>query len=61
MRCLQHFSSEIVLNKHKKNCLMVNGEKKIELNSCFISFKNYSNKIRVAFKIYSDFECILKE
>ena len=60
MRCLEHFSSEIVLNKHKVNCLIINGEQKIELNSGYISFKNYSNKIRVPFKIYADFECILK-
>ena len=39
---------------------MINGEQKIELNSGYISFKNYSNKIRVPFKIYADFECILK-
>ena len=60
MRCLQHFSSKIILNKHKENCLIINGEQKIELNTGYISFKNYSNKIRVPFKIYADFECILK-
>ena len=47
MRCLQHFSSKIVLHKHKENCLTINGEQKIELNSGYISFKNYSNKISI--------------
>ena len=61
MRCLQYFSSEIVLNKHKENCLLINGEQKVELSNGFISFKNYSNKIRVPFKIYVDFECILRK
>ena len=61
MRCLQHFSSEFVLNKHKVNCLMINDKQKIALNSGYISFKNYSNKIRVPFKIYADSECIFKK
>ena len=61
MRCLQYFSSQNVLNKHKENCLLINGEQKVELKSGYISFNNYSNKIRVAFKIYADFECILKK
>ena len=61
MRCLQHFSSEFVLNKHKVNCLMINDKQKIELNSGYISFKNYSKKIRVPFKIYADSECIFKK
>ena len=26
MRCLQHFSSEIILERHKSDCLVVNGE-----------------------------------
>ena len=38
MRCLQHFSSENVLDKHKENCLVINGEQRVELNEGFISF-----------------------
>ena len=61
MCCLQHFSSEIVLDKHKENCLVLNGEQRVELNEGFTSFKNYSRQMRVPFKIYADFECILKK
>ena len=32
MRCLQHFNSENVLDKHKENCLVINGEQRVELN-----------------------------
>ena len=47
MRCLQHFSSENVLDKHKKNCLVINGEQRVELNEGFTSFKNYSRQMQV--------------
>ena len=36
MHCLQHFSSENVLDKHKENCLVINGEQRVELNGGFI-------------------------
>ena len=61
MRCLQHFSGEIVLERHKDDCLVVNGEQKVKLDSGYVEFKNYANKLRVPFKIYADFECILKK
>ena len=61
MRCLQHFSSEIILEKHKDDCLVVNGEQRVKLDSGYVEFKNYANKLRVPFKIYADFECILKK
>ena len=61
MRCLQHFSSKIILEKHIGNCLEINGEQKVKLNNGYVSFKNYSNKTCVPFKIYADFEYILKE
>ena len=61
MRCLQHFSSEIILKKHKDDCLVVNGEQRVKLDSGYVEFKNYANKMRVPFKIYADFECILKK
>ena len=60
MRCLQHFSSEIILKKHKENCLLVNGEQRVKLDGGYVTFKNYSNKMRAPFKIYADFERILK-
>ena len=39
---------------------MINGKQNVKLKKDFISFKNHSRKIPVPFKIYADFECILK-
>ena len=61
MRCLQHFSSAIILEKHKNDCLVINGEQRVKLDGGYVEFKNYSNKMRFPFKIYADFECILKK
>ena len=58
--CLQCFSSENVLNEHKKDCLLINKEQNVKVEKGFIEFKNYSKQIPVLFKIYADFECILK-
>ena len=58
--CLQCFSSENVLNEHKKDCLLINIGQNVKLEKGFIEFKNYSKQIPVPFKIYADFECILK-
>ena len=58
--CLQCFSSESVLIKHKENCLSVNGKQSIKLGKGTITFENYFKQIPVAFKIYADFECNLK-
>ena len=60
-RCLQHFSSESVLDRHKENCLVINGKQRVKLSGGFVSFKNYSRQTRVPFKIYADFECILEK
>ena len=61
MRCSQHFGSEIILEKHKDDCLVINGEQRVKLNSGYIEFKNYSDKMRLPFKIHADFECILQK
>ena len=58
--CLQCFSSKNLLTEHKKDCLVINGKQNVKLESGFISFKNYSRQIPTPFKIYADFECILK-
>ena len=49
-----------VLIKHKEDCLMINGKQNVKLEKGFISFKNFNKQIPVPFKIYADFECILK-
>ena len=58
--CLQYFSNEKVLIKHKEDCLSINGQQSINLEEGTIEFKNYSKQLPVPFKIYADFECNLK-
>ena len=58
--CLQGFSSEKVLIEHKEDCLMINGKQNVILEKGFFSFKNVNRQILVPFKIYADFECLLK-
>ena len=49
-----------VLIKHKKNCLIINGKQSVRLKRGSIRFKNYFKQLAVPFKIYADFECLLK-
>ena len=58
--CLQCFTSENVLAKHKKDCLSINGAQSIRLEKRTIEFKNYFQQIPISFKIYIDYECNLK-
>ena len=58
--CLQCFSSENVLTKHKEDCLSINGKQSVKLEEGIIEFENYFKQIPVPFKIYADFECNLK-
>ena len=58
--CLQCFSSESVLTKHKENCLSINGKQSVRLEKGIIEFKNCFKQIAVSFKIYADFECNLQ-
>ena len=58
--CLQCFSSENVLIKHKEDCLMINGCQDVNIEKEPIKFKNFNRQIPVPFKIYTDFECLLK-
>ena len=57
--CLQCFSCENVLIKHKENCLSINGKQSVKLEEGIIKFENYFKEIPVPFKIYADFECKL--
>ena len=59
--CLQCFSSENVLIKHKENCLSINGKQSVKIEEGIIKFQNYFKQIPVPFKIYADFECNLKK
>ena len=58
--CLQCCSSESVLSEHKKDRLVINGKQNVKLQIGFITFNYYYRQIPVPFKIYTDFECILK-
>ena len=40
--------------------MIINGKQNVKLKSGSISFKNYFKQLPVPFKIYADFECILK-
>ena len=58
--CLLCFSSEKILKEHKEGCLMINGAQNVKLQKGFIESKNFNRQIPVPFKIYADFECLLK-
>ena len=59
--CLQCFSSESVLIKHKEDCLSINGKQSINLEKGIIEFENYFKQLPVPIKIYADFECNLRD
>ena len=54
--CSQCFSSENVL----LDCLLINGSQNVKLEKGSIEFKNFNKQIPVPFKIFADFECLLK-
>ena len=58
--CLQCFSNESVLIKHKENCLSINGKQSVKLEKGIIKFENYFRQIPVPFKIYANFEFNLR-
>lgn len=62
MRCLHNYSSKKLLEEHIPDCQLVNPGKVVlpELGTK-MKFKNFRNKLRVPFVIYSDFECITKK
>ena len=43
--CLQCFSSENVLIKHKENCLSINGKQSVKLEKRIIKFESYFKQI----------------
>ena len=58
--CLQCFSSENALAKHKKDCLSINGKQSVKLEKGKIKFENYFKQLPVPFKINAAFECNLR-
>ena len=49
-----------MLIKHKENCLSINGKQSVRLKKVIIEFKNCFKQIPVPFKIYADFQYILR-
>ena len=45
--CLQCFSSENVLIKHKEDCLSINGVQSADVEEGIIEFKNYFKQLPV--------------
>ena len=58
--CLQCFSRESVLIKHKENCLSINGKQSVKLEKVINEFEDYFKQISLPFKIYAEFECNLR-
>ena len=58
--CLQCFSNEKVMIKHKEDCLIINGTQSVDVEEGIIKFENCSRQLPVPFKIYADFECNLQ-
>ena len=49
-----------MLIKHGKDCLLINGGQRVKSEKGFIEFNNFKKMIPAPFKIYADFECLLK-
>ena len=58
--CLQCFSCENVLIKHREDCLSNNGLQSVNVEKGITKFKNYFKQLPVPFKIYANFECNLR-
>ena len=58
--CFQCFNSEKVLQEHKETCLKINGIQSVKLKIGSIKFKNYFKQLAMLFKIYADFQSLLK-
>ena len=64
MHCLQCFSTEMVLNKHKENCIVINGKQAINMpeeGENILKYNNYHKQQAVPFIIYADFEAITEK
>ena len=63
MRCLQCFSSEEILTKHKVTCNEINGMQSIKMPEpgSKVSFKSYQKELPAPFVIYADFEAITEK
>ena len=63
MYCLQCLSSKEHLEKHKVDCVEINGKQAIKMpvSGSKIAFKNYRKQLPTPFVIYADFEAIIEK
>ena len=63
MYCLQCLSSKEHLEKHKVDCIEINGKQSIEMPEpgSTITFTNYRRQLPAPFVIYADFEAITEK
>ena len=63
LRCLNCCSSAIVLEKHKQDCLLINGTQVIKMPEAGskIYFQNHKKMLPAPFVIYADFEAITEK
>ena len=64
MYCLQCFSSIEILDAHRKDCIVINGNQAIKMpneDENEDEFVNHRKQIPVPFVIYADFEAITKK
>ena len=63
MYCLQCFSTDEILTKHKSNCMVINGEQAIRMpkEGSIVQFQNYHKQMPAPFVIYADFEAITEK
>ena len=64
MHCLQCFTSDRVLNKHRENCIEINGTQAIKMpdkDNNILIFNNFHKQQPVPFVIYADFEAITEK
>ena len=61
MYCLQNFTTDQILLKHKDNCMVVNGKQAIRMpkkGENILQFKNHQKQMPAPFVIYADFEAV---
>ena len=61
LHCLQTFTSEYILNRHKKICLEINGTQATKYEKGDIKFTNFNHLEPIPFRIYADIECFTKK
>ena len=59
--CLQYFSSEKVLIKHKEDCLSIYRVPPVNVEEGINAFEDYLKQLPGPFKIYAYFECNLRD